>query len=311
MPLLIEYLSSKLDPQAENNNDSSINLQLNDNYNEGIRDDVGREIDKMYEMKELAFPVVELMKKNPDITFEQGKTLSEIYFNDNTIDVQYIVPSLANDVLRLQKMAMDEGMTLKEYGSQKAPDITSKELQSQADALAGQIRLLAEIEEPSITKDMKSLEKNGNYLIGLDKKLKSVDSLSRKIISDATEQNISLEVASSKISDSIRYTLICGEDTFTDDVRNSLLDLQKIGYKIYKFKNKFNEKFYHGINVNLLTPDGRIIELQFHTEQSFLAKGKMTHLYYEIARNYFTSAEAKALADEIQKGVVDLVVQPE
>ena len=158
---------------------------------------------------------------------------------------------------------------------------------------------------------MKKLEKNGNYLAGLDKNLKSVESLSRKIISDANKKNISLETAASDIGDSIRYTLICSEDTFTEDVRSSLLELQRKGYKIEKYKNKFNETYYHGINVNLLTPDNTIIELQFHTEQSFLAKGEMTHLYYEIARNDFTTQEAKDLANEIQEGVTKLVPQPD
>ena len=295
------------------NDDNTVNLKFTDQYIESIRETVSREIEieRMIELNELALPVAELMKKNSNITFEQGKTLSEIYFNDNTIEVQYIVPSLADDVRRLQRMAMEEGMTLKEYGNQKSEVIVSPEYQLEADTIAKQVRLLAEMKEPSVTEDMKSLEKNGNFLVGLDKNLKSVGSLSRKIISDASKHNTSLETAVSEIGDSLRYTLICSEDTFTEDVRSSLLELQEKGYKIEKFKNKFDEVYYHGINVNLLTPDGTIIELQFHTEQSFLAKGEMTHIYYEIARNDFTSQEAKDLANQIQEGVTKLVPQPD
>ena len=311
-------LNNVIDPELVKKSEKVINENTNadnssiDSVENGI-EIVSRdlEIDKMCEMKELALPVAELMKNDPSITFEQGKTLSEIYFNDNTIEVQYIVPSLAEDVLRLQRMAMEEGMTLKEYGNQKSESTVSPEVQLEADTLAKQIRLSAEMKEPSVTEDMKSLEKNGNYLAGLDKNLKSVESLSRKIISDANKKNISLETAASDIGDSIRYTLICSEDTFTEDVRSSLLELQRKGYKIAKYKNKFNETYYHGINVNLLTPDNTIIELQFHTEQSFLAKGEMTHLYYEIARNDFTTQEAKDLANKIQEGITKLVPQPD
>lgn len=45
--------------------------------------------------------------------------------------------------------------------------------------------------------------------------------------------------------------------------------------------------------------------------KSFLAKGELTHLYYEIARNDFTTQEAKDLANKIQEGVTKLVPQPD
>ena len=227
------------------------------------------------------------------------------------MDMSHINPATAADVLALQQIALQEGKTLSEYGSQRSESKISPETQFEADALASKVRMQAELVEPQITSDMKGLESDSKKLTGLDYRLKGETSLSRKILSDAQFENIPLQEAASNIGDSVRYTLLCPEATYSTDVVESLEELVSKGYKIRKFKNTFTSDVYRGINVSMESPDGTVFELQFHTDESFNTKENLNHLFYEIARNDFTSPEAKTLANRIMKQNTTSVKIPE
>ena len=139
--------------------------------------------------------------------------------------------------------------------------------------------------EPDVTKIMKSLEKEGAHLEGLDYRLKSGESLSRKILSDAHVKGVTLEEAATSIGDSLRYTLVIDETNYSDIVSKSLRQLQNDGYSISKVKNFWGDEIYQGINVSVVTPGGIKIGLQFHTEASYYTKEVLNHSYYEIARS--------------------------
>ena len=51
------------------------------------------------------------------------------------------------------------------------------------------------------------MESDTAYLQGLENRIKSEESLTRKILSDAQEKNVSLEAAAAEIGDVLRYTL--------------------------------------------------------------------------------------------------------
>ena len=77
--------------------------------------------------------------------------------------------------------------------------------------------------EPKITNDLESVvAKNKGKLVGLEYKLKPVDSLSRKIREDAKEKNITLVQSDSEIYDVLRYTAVFEEDIFTNCVQLSV-----------------------------------------------------------------------------------------
>ena len=44
---------------------------------------------------------------------------------------------------------------------------------------------------------------------------------------------------------------------------------------------------YKGLNCGIISPDGCVFELQFHTDKSFDVKEDKTHLVYEIRRNEY------------------------
>lgn len=191
-------------------------------------------------------------------------------------------------------------MSLKEYGSQRASDdLISRETQQLADDLAKKVRLKAKAVEPEITKDMKLLEDSSAHLEGLEFVLKGEESISRKIISDSKFEKNLLQEAASNIGDSVRYTLILDDDSFTEKMVTCLDTLKSKGYTIRGFKNFWGGNIYQGVNTSIISPNGIIFELQFHTDSSFHTKEHLNHLFYEISRNDFVSVEAKKLADEI------------
>lgn len=161
----------------------------------------------------------------------------------------------------------------------------------QAEKLALEILYKSKKVEQKTTNYMKMLEGNDVKLEGLDYRLKSIESLTRKILSDSHAEGISLEEAAENISDSLRYTLIISEKNYTSVVEKSLEQLEENGYKINKIKNYWGDDLYQGINASLTTPDGVKMELQFHTEDSYHTKETLNHKYYEIVRSESATTE--------------------
>ena len=114
--------------------------------------------------------------------------------------------------------------------------------------------------------------------------MKSVDSLTRKILSDAEEDQVSLPEAAAGIGDALRYTLVIEDAAYSRVVPQSVRLLTDKGYVVEKFRNAWGGKFDQGVNVHLKSPSGMKVELQFHTPQSFAVK-QASHEVYEIRRN--------------------------
>ena len=170
--------------------------------------------------------------------------------------------------------------------------------QSQATLLAEQRLAKAKEVEPYVTTILKSIESEKAHLEGLEFRLKSLESLTRKIISDSHDMEVTLEEAAANIKDVLRYTFIIDEIDYTEITKKTLDTLTEQGYPVYAFKNFWaKEDFgYKGINSQLNTPSGIIFELQFHTPESYNTKSVKTHKYYEIIRSETASDEEKAEA---------------
>ncbi len=144
-------------------------------------------------------------------------------------------------------------------------------------AKANEVYTKAKAEEPKTTADIVGAgEKNGGKPVGLDYKLKSEESLARKIETDGIDK---------PIKDSLRYTVLFDKDQIADGSANTIKDLESKGYKKIGLKNTFQEgAIYKGINSNFETPNGQIIEVQFHTPESFNVKQNVNHPVYEEYR---------------------------
>lgn len=160
-------------------------------------------------------------------------------------------------------------------------------------------------EEPAVTAILRQMESDTCYLQGLDFRLKSEDSLTRKIQTDAAADGISEDEAVAKIADALRYTLCIQEDEYTATVNATMQKLADAGYSVVKFKNTWGGTGYKGINTQLKTPGGYVFELQFHTPASLDTKEEV-HKYYEVVRDPATSQEEREKSEKISQ---DLFLQ--
>jgi hypothetical protein len=140
---------------------------------------------------------------------------------------------------------------------------------------------------------------------------KDLDSTSRKIQTYARDRNLTYTEAADQISDSLRYTYLVDEGDYVDAVRATMERFAELGYKNGKFDAAwFKRPDYRGLNINMVSPQGVKIELQFHTAKSFEIKNGINHELYEKFRKLSTAkqkgkegqllqAQMKANADTI------------
>lgn len=155
--------------------------------------------------------------------------------------------------------------------------------QAQASELAEACLDEAEALEPPITEDLKALEDETSSLAGLAFRLKSKESLARKVLLDAHTKEIPLDEAAGAIHDVLRYTLCIEPDDYAAKATEALTDLESKGYDVVKFKNTWDDDLYKGINTQIKAPSGIVFELQIHTPDSFETK-ESNHVYYETSR---------------------------
>lgn len=131
--------------------------------------------------------------------------------------------------------------------------------------------------EPKITSDLKIVMSNSNSrLVGLDYKIKSLSSLSRKLDNEPD----------ANMRDIVRYTALLKPDNMVSKYAEIMENIGQKGYNISEVKNYWLDPNnpYNGINTNIKTPEGYEFELQFHTKESFDLKDGPLHELYEKQR---------------------------
>lgn len=158
--------------------------------------------------------------------------------------------------------------------------------------------------ETTVTATMRTAVKAaGGELSGLEYKLKTPESFTQKINKEATEYRElhpgasyeeAYSYATSRMYDTVRYTVLSDSDEFTKTYRQTVYNLERAGYNISRIKNSLPDPqaSYRGLNTVVTTPDGFNFELQFHTPESLEVKNK-THLLYEEDRRPTTSQERR------------------
>lgn len=184
--------------------------------------------------------------------------------------------------------------------------------QAVAEALAEELYARAAADEPAVTAELRSMETEYAHLIGLDFRLKTKESIARKILLEAHTLEITPEAAAASINDALRYTFCIDEARYVETTDSILRQLDAKGYKVEKVKNTWgNLLLYKGINSKLRLAEGLLMELQFHTPESYDAKESKTHAYYEILRSEDSTDEEKQMAADKQAEVFGQVPVPE
>ena len=140
--------------------------------------------------------------------------------------------------------------------------------------------------EPGVTRMViDQVSEHGGTMEGLGNRLKSDDSLARKIDADAVkEHGGDRAAAAAAVSDAIRFTAVFPSESYTDGVSATLQSLEDDGYAI-RAKNFWQQGDpYQGMNVKA-TKDGVTVELQFHTQSSLSTKSERLHPVYEEYRS--------------------------
>jgi len=140
---------------------------------------------------------------------------------------------------------------------------------------------------------------HGGKLQGLDFRLKSPDSLQRKIATDAAETFLPPEQAAQNIHDALRYTTVIDGDGYQAAAQASLDALKAQGYQVERLRNTWETPGYSGVNVAMKTPDGFNFEMQYHTSQSFATKEAVHPLYEQYRVLPVSNPTALALQQQM------------
>lgn len=159
-----------------------------------------------------------------------------------------------------------------------------------ASSLAKKISKNAIKNEPQITKDVQNaITKSGAKTYGLEHKLKTVQSITRKIETDSIEKKQTLYNAAQSLKDSVRYTSIANDKTFTQAYYSTKNELEKLGYNELRCRNYWaqyaqNKVKHKSVQTVWQSPNGFVFEIQFHTPSSQSAKDLKVPLYEERRR---------------------------
>ncbi|PVC99123.1 ATP nucleotide 3'-pyrophosphokinase [Streptomyces sp. CS014] len=167
--------------------------------------------------------------------------------------------------------------------------------------------------ERSISVDVRTAAlASGGELVGFDHRLKTTDSLKRKVatsLKEHPEQNVDTVLRG--LSDAVRYTLQWPDGTYTDGVSTASALLSAWGNDSTKWSNTWVQTSgYRGLNTGWRAPgSGQLFEVQFHTPASKHAQ-EVTHLLYEEQRLPSTTPARKAELQAQQDAVFAAVPLP-
>ena len=140
--------------------------------------------------------------------------------------------------------------------------------------------------DPRVTGDLQDIGAAiDGHLEGLQYRVKSVSSTTRKIQADMAEKRIGAQAAGDGLRDVLRYTYTLPETTYGAGVRAATETLIDAGYRLDRMKNFWaNDSGYTAAQAVFRSPTGQYFELQFHTERSLYVKEQISHPLYEQAR---------------------------
>jgi hypothetical protein len=164
--------------------------------------------------------------------------------------------------------------------------------------------------EPKTTEMVTAMAaEHGGEMVGLEQRLKTTDSLARKIDADSVkEHDGDRAAAAASVSDSLRYTTVFDNDTYTAGTAATLKSLEADGYSI-RAKNFWSDgDDYQGMNVKA-TKDGVTVELQFHTRDSVRVKETQLHPVYEEYRKSTDNTKRRELWDRMV-GIASTIPKP-
>lgn len=186
--------------------------------------------------------------------------------------------------------------------------VTDDEILSAVDIIIEQAKCHSEI----VTPDLFDLQEDGlSYLVDLDERLKKRSRIISKIQQKKVVDKKTTSEAIQSIKDSLRYTIvITNDDMYVEKVDEYLKEIEKLGYSVVRFTNRWGGEHYQGIHVTLATSDDFLFELQFHTAFGHTIKEGKLRLVYDIIRDPNSPPELTRKCNEIRKYYQKLIPVP-
>lgn len=184
---------------------------------------------------------------------------------------------------------------ISEYNPEYVEMVDAQEKETEAEKVSISMLKSAKRVEPAITEDLKRISKEANGSIaGLDYRIKTKESLKRKIFKDAIEKDVTVKESANEIHDVLRYTTLFDNKTFVNDYKSMKTLLINDGYAIIKVKNTWKKGSpYKGINTTI-EKNGVKFEMQYHTAESFDLKNGSLHKLFEKDRELNTKPKDRA-----------------
>ena len=158
--------------------------------------------------------------------------------------------------------------------------------------------------------------RNGAELTGFAYRLKSPDSLKRKVATymkgDKDRPPMGVDKALTRVNDAVRYTFVWDDEKYTKGVRGASDDLASWQYNSVRWSNTWDRAAgYKAINSAWRDPlHDQKFEVQFHTPASKAAQEE-THKLYEEQRLPGTPPARKAELQRQQGRIFAAVPVPE
>lgn len=178
---------------------------------------------------------------------------------------------------------------------------------------AKELITVAKRKDIAITPDLKKIVfASGGRLEGLQYRIKSEESLYRKLVDKADAKGISIGSYSRQVTDCLRYTVVGERNNFARVYASMFDNLRKKGYTVVGVKNtlKNTDAPYRGVNALVRDKGGYIFELQYHTPQSLKVKEENHALYEEYRLSSTTSDRRNKLMLEMVKNSKTIKAPP-
>ena len=165
--------------------------------------------------------------------------------------------------------------------------------------------------EPQTTSMLNDLaDQHGAELAGLNHRLKTPESMSRKMVDLAQNTGLTPEEAAPFVRDALRYTMRVPDESYVDTIDAVLEEFRQRNFEIDAKNTWAPGASYQGVNVTLTDPDtGKSFEVQFHTPESLRVKHDLNHAIYKKSRTMkANSAERAALEAEMVANLKDVAI---
>ena len=221
---------------------------------------------------------------------------------------------MVEDILGEMHEILDEENHLEHHGikGQKWGVQNGPPYPLNSETLADKLYSEAKEREPGITRDVSSAAKEaGSKLYGLEHKLKTKESIQRKIETDSEEKGISISDAAMGMKDLVRYSTLTPDDIFVDGYERFKSSMQNAGYEETRCRNYF-EMYKQGkvkhksVQSVFATEDGYQFEVQFQTPASQHAKNEKIPIYEERRKPSLSKERQAELERQMEKLAEDV-----